>query len=211
MPRAWRCRVRSRRCSRRASSPTAPSRCRRRSPRISAPTGSVAARDLLRRAGPAALVGFALLFGALSVGYAWMVARHLQGDARETSRLFGRVFAGLNDPHEGAAADALLNLAEEVRHLGIPIAVTDPTRRITALDNAPFGPAASEAERRAWIGRLERINEPLAPPVLGTIHYGAVPAARRFTGLAALQAGGVVCLALLAGRGGWGGGGGPPG
>jgi signal transduction histidine kinase len=158
----------------------------------------VAARDLLRRAGPAALVGFALLFGALSVGYAWIVARHLQGDARETSRLFGRVFAGLNDPHEGAAADALLNLAEEVRRLGIPIAVTDPAGRITALDNAPFGPTASEAERRAWIIQLDRINAPLVQPGVGTIHYGAVPAARRFTGLAALQAVVFVCLVLLA-------------
>jgi signal transduction histidine kinase len=158
----------------------------------------VAARDLLRRGGPAALVGFALLFGALSVGYAWIVARHLQGDARDTSRLFGRVFAGLNDPHEGAAADALLGLAEEVRQLGIPIAVTDPAGRITALDNAPFGPTAGDAERRAWIAELDRINEPLVQPGVGTIHYGALPAARRFTGLAVLQAVVFICLALLA-------------
>src|SRR6266702_8519289 len=198
MRRGWRCRARSPRCSRPASNPTAPSRCRRRSRRTSAPTGSVAARDLVRRAGPAALVGFALLFGALSVGYAWIVARHLQDDARETSRLFGRVFAGLNDPHEGAAAEALLNLAEEVRRLGIPIAVTDPAGRITALDNAPFGPTASEAERRAWIVQLDRIHEPLVQPGVGTIHYGAVPAARRFTGLAVLQAIVFLCLALLA-------------
>ena len=153
---------------------------------------------MLRRAGPAALVGFALLFGALSVGYAWIVARHLREDARETSRLFGRVFAGLNDPREGAAADALLGLAEEVRRLGIPIAVTDPAGRITALDNAPFGEPATETERRAWITQLDRINEPLVQPGVGTIHYGAVPAARRFTGLAALQAVVFVCLALLA-------------
>jgi len=71
------------------------------------------------------LVGAALLFGALSVGYAWIVARHLRNDARETSRLLGQVFAGLNDPREGAAADALLTLADEVRRLGIPLAVTD--------------------------------------------------------------------------------------
>jgi signal transduction histidine kinase len=158
----------------------------------------VAARDLLRRAGPAALVGFALLFGALSVGYAWIVARHLREDARETSRLFGRVFAGLNDPREGGAADALLALAEDVRHLGIPIAVTDTSGRITALDNAPFDDTAGEAEQRAWVAQLDRINEPLVQPGVGTIHYGAVPSARRFTGLAALQAVVFLCLVLLA-------------
>lgn len=154
--------------------------------------------DALRRTGPAALVGFALLFGALSLGYAWIVARHLREDARETSRLFGRVFAGLNDPRDGAAADALLGLAEEVRRLGIPIAVTDTAGRITALDNAPFDAAASDAARRAWIAQLDQTNEPLVQPGVGTIHYGALPAARRFTGLAVLQ--GVVfgCLALLA-------------
>jgi signal transduction histidine kinase len=157
----------------------------------------VAARDTLRRAGPAALVGFALLFGALSVGYAWIVARHLQGDARETSRLLGRVFAGLNDPREGAAADALLGLAAEVRRLGIPIAVTDPAGRITALDNAPFGDAASDGERRAWIAQLDRIHEPLVQPGVGTIHYGALPIARRFQGLAVLQGVVFLCLALL--------------
>ena len=158
----------------------------------------MAARDQLRRAGPAALVGLALLFGALSVGYAWIVARHLRNDARETTRLFGRVFSGLNDPHEGAAAEALLDLAEEVRRLGIPIAVTDPSGRISALDNAPFGPDVSEAEQRAWIAQLDRINEPLVQPGVGTIHYGAVPSARRFTGLAALQGVVFLCLALLA-------------
>jgi signal transduction histidine kinase len=158
----------------------------------------VAAKEQLRRAGPAALVALALLFGALSVGYAWIVARHLRNDASETTRLFGRVFSGLNDPREGAAAEALLNLAEEVRRLGIPIAVTDPSGRISALDNAPFGPNASEAEQRAWIAQLDRINEPLVQPGVGTIHYGAVPSARRFTGLAALQGIVFVCLALLA-------------
>ena len=140
----------------------------------------------------------ALLFGVLSVGYGWIVARHLRNDARETSRLLGHVFAGLNDPREGAAADALLALADEVRHLGIPIAVTDTAGRITALDNAPFGASASEAIRRDWIHDLDRINAPLIQPGVGTIHYGALPAARAFTGLAILQGAMFICLVLLA-------------
>lgn len=158
------------------------------------------ARDALRRAGPAALVGAALLFGALSVGYAWVVARHLRNDARETSRLFGQVFGGLNDPREGAAAAALLSLADEVRRLGIPIAVTDTAGRITALDNAPFGDGAdvSDATRRAWIAQLDLVHEPLVQPGVGTIHYGALPAARALTTLAVLQGVVFLCLVLLA-------------
>src|ERR1700757_238943 len=121
---------------------------------MSAPIESPERTGALRRAGPPALILAALLFGVLSVGYAWVVARHLRDDARETSRLLGHVFAGLNDPREGAAADALLALADEVRRLGIPIAVTDTAGHITALDNAPFGPEASDAERRAWVAEL---------------------------------------------------------
>lgn len=155
-------------------------------------------RGVLRRAGPPALIAAALLFGVLSVGYAWIVARHLRTDARETSRLLGQVFAGLNDPREGAAADALLHLADDVRHLGIPIAVTDTAGRITALDNAPFGADASEATRRNWIAELDRIHPPLIQPGVGTIHYGALPAARAFTGLAVLQGAMFLCLVLLA-------------
>jgi signal transduction histidine kinase len=155
-------------------------------------------RDVLRRAGPPALIAAALLFGVLSVGYAWIVARHLRNDARETSGMLGRVFAGLNDPREGAAADALLELADEVRQLGIPIAVTDTAGRITAMDNAPFGPEASDEARRNWIAELDRIHAPLIQPGVGTIHYGALPVARAFTGLAVLQGAMFLCLVLLA-------------
>ena len=155
-------------------------------------------RGFLRRAGPPALIAAALLFGVLSVGYAWIVARHLRNDARETSRMLGQVFAGLNDPREGAAADALLELADEVRHLGIPLAVTDTSGRVTALDNAPFGPDASEATRQAWIAQLDRIHPPLTQPGVGTIHFGALPAARAFTGLAVLQGAMFLSLVLLA-------------
>src|SRR2546422_5539094 len=118
-------------------------------------------RGALRRAGPPALIAAALLFGVLSVGYAWIVARHLRNDARETSRLLGHVFAGLNDPREGAAADVLLALADEVRRLGIPLAVTDTAGPLTALDNEPVGVDAGGATRRAWVARVGRLPPPL--------------------------------------------------
>jgi signal transduction histidine kinase len=168
---------------------------------MSALTGSPSGsrgRATLLRAGPPALFATALLFGILSVGYAWTVARHLRSDARETSRLLGYVFAGLNDPREGAAADALLALADEVRRLGIPIAVTDAAGRVTAMANAPFGANASEAEQREWIAELDRVHEPLIQQGVGVIHYGALPAARAFTGLAVLQGVMFICLVLLA-------------
>ncbi len=144
------------------------------------------------------MVGLALLLAGITVGYAWVVARHLRDDARQTSMLLGRVFAGLNDPGPDAATDALLDLARQVRELKIAIVVTDTAGHITALDNAPPTVGADTARLRAWIAQLDVQNRPLVQPGVGTIHYGAGPAARRFAGIAALEGGVLVCLALLA-------------
>ncbi len=163
----------------------------------------MARNELLRRAGPAAVVGLAFLLGALSVGYAWVVARHLRDDARHTSRILGRVFAGLSDPRPDAATDALFDLAEQVRALGVPLAVTDTAGRISAMANAPFGAGADTARLAAWIAGLDAANAPIVQPGLGTIHYGPLPVARRLTGLALLQGAvflGLVGLAVVAYR-----------
>jgi len=159
------------------------------------------ARNVVRRwAGPPAVAGLALLLGALSAGYTWIMVRHLREDARETSRLLGRVFVGLNDPRPDAGTDALLELATQVRTLGIPIAVTDTSGRVTAMDNAPpgLGRGADSPRLRQWIGQLDAVNDPIVQPGVGTIHYGALPEARRFILLAALQGVVFVCLVAIA-------------
>src|SRR5207249_1335252 len=51
---------------------------------------------------------------------------------------------------------------------------------------------------RRWIAQLDAVNAPLVQPGVGTIHYGRLPAARRFTVLAALEGAVFLCLALLA-------------
>ena len=152
----------------------------------------------LRRAGPRAVVALALLLGVLSVGYAWVVARHLRDDARDTSRLLGRVFAGLNDPRPDAATNALLELAAQVRSLGVPIAVTDTAGHVTATANAPAAAEADSAALRRWIAALDAVNAPIVQPGVGTIHFGPLPAARRFTVLAVLEGAVFLGLALLA-------------
>jgi len=156
--------------------------------------------DTLRRAGPAALVGLAFLFGGLSVGTAWAVARHLRDDARETSRLFGRVVAGLNDPRPDATTGALFDLAAQVRAFQLPIAVTDSLGRVTAMENAPDDVMRDSSRQRGWIAGLDRINPPLVQPGIGTIHYGTLPIGRRLNTLAVLQA---LVLLVLAGLAIW--------
>src|SRR5205823_9822316 len=152
----------------------------------------------LRRAGPPVVAGLALLLGGITVWYAWVVARHLRDDARQTSTLLGRVFAGLNDPRPDAATNALLDLAVQVRSLGVPIAVTDTAGHVTATANAPAAAEADSAALRRWIAALDGVSAPIVQPGAGTIHYGPLPAARRFMVLAVLEGAVFVGLALLA-------------
>jgi len=133
----------------------------------------------------------------LSVGYAWGVARHLRQDARDMGRLFGYVFRGLSDPRPDAGTDALLQLATEIRALGIPIVVTDAAGRVAALDNVPPDLAGDTAAVRRFVARLDAVNVPIVQPGVGTIHFGSVPIARRLSRLAALQGGVLLCLVAL--------------
>src|SRR2546430_7613344 len=139
------------------------------------------------------------MLGGITVGYGWIVARHLRDDARQTSALLGRVFAGLNDPGPDAATDALLDLARQVRSLGIPIVVTDTAGRITALDNAPPTAGADTARPRAWIAQLDAVNAPVLQPGAGTLHFVADPAARTLTPLPLAGGSVLLCLALVGG------------
>src|SRR5438094_59703 len=107
----------------------------------------------LRRVGPHAVLGLALVLGAITVGSALAVTHHLRDEARDTSRLLGRVFAGLNDPRPDGATAALLDLAAQVRSLGIAIAVTTAEGRAAHL-----GADAERLERVAK--RFERIGRP---------------------------------------------------
>ena len=144
------------------------------------------------------LLALALLLGALSLGYAWVVARHLRTDARETSRLLARVFAGLSDPSPDAAAAALLDLAERIRMLGVPVAITDAEGRITATANLPLAAGADSAALARWIAEMDAVNAPLAQPGVGVVHFGALPVERPFAALAVLQLAVLLSLAALA-------------
>src|SRR2546422_68160 len=190
--REWRCPAPSPPCWRRASRPTGRAPFRRRWCPTSEPTVwflPVTDRGLRRRAGPRAVVLLALLLGGITVGYTWVVARHLRDDARDTSRLLGRVFAGLNDPRPDAATDALLDLAAHVRALGIPIAITDTAGRVTAMDNAP-PPITGPADTARLPARLPRLRTEIGappPPRGGTARHGPRPLAPRVTPLPPLQ------------------------
>jgi signal transduction histidine kinase len=153
--------------------------------------GSLSRRSLraLRRVPREAVLALVVVLGGVSAWQAWDVAAHLRDEARETSRLFGRVVGGLSDPSPGADTETLLQLVREIRERGIPLVVTDSGGRATAVANLPFEVEPGDPRVADYVRQLDRLNPPLAGPANSRIHFGPLPAARRINRLAILQLG----------------------
>ena len=132
-----------------------------------------------RRAGsvaPATLWVLLAVAALLIVLFAGLVARHLTRDARSTSASYARVFRALASPgEEGAATDALLAQAAEIRREGIPIVVTNPQGIATDTANLPQPMGLDSPEMRAFVASLDRANPPIEEAGVGTIHFGTPP------------------------------------
>lgn len=144
-------------------------------------------RERLQRLAPALAVGLVALLAGLSLGTGLLIIRHFRADATATSRLYSGVFGGLNDPDPGGEAEALLRLGEEVRALGLPLVVTDPTGKVSAAANLPFEAALDDPRVLEYAAKLDRMNPPIVDEAIGTVHYGPLPAQRNLTALAVLQ------------------------
>ena len=142
-----------------------------------------------RRIPPELVLGLVVVLGGVSLWQAWDIAGTLRGEARETSRLFGRVVGGLSDDRPGADAETLLELVRAIRLRGIPLIATDSSGRPTASANLPFSAELDDPRVAEYAAELDRINPPITGPGGGLIHFGALPAARRINLLAILQLG----------------------
>jgi signal transduction histidine kinase len=142
----------------------------------------------VRRYAPALVIGLVVILAGLSGASSLIIARHFQSDATAVSRLFAGVFAGLNSSRPGGEAEALLRLGEQVRAQGIPLVVTDGTGRVTAAANLPFEAALDDPRVRAYAATLDEANPPISDEVVGTVHYGPLPAKRQLTLISVFQA-----------------------
>ncbi len=154
--------------------------------------------DRFRRIAPHLVVALVVLLIVLSVGTSLYVQRHFRREAENASRLYAGVFAGLNDPRPGAEASALLRLGEHVRELGMPLVVTDESGRVTAFDNLPFQANRDDPSVRDYALRLDRRYPALRDSMVGTIHYGPMPAGRIITALVALEAVTIAVIVFVA-------------
>ena len=140
----------------------------------------------------------AAVAAALTLGAAYVVAAHLTADARRTSALYAHVFAGLADPRETGATEALLGLAAEIRAQGIPLVITDARGVATDTANLPRPMAPDSPELRAFVAALDRDTPPLVERAVGTIHVGAPPLRRPLRLVFALELATLLALAGVA-------------
>ena len=152
----------------------------------------------LRSFGPAIALTLIVLFTAVSAWQWWVVAGHLREQARETSRLYGRVTAALADPSPDAGPAALLQIVPDITASGIPLVITNADGRVSVAANLPF-PADSLTDPavRAFLAELDEYQQSIDVPGVGTLHHGSLPVARLLTRLAVFQAG-VLLAAILA-------------
>ncbi|HVO34902.1 MAG TPA: HAMP domain-containing sensor histidine kinase [Gemmatimonadales bacterium] len=135
---------------------------------------------------------------ALTLGAAYVVAEHLTADARRASALYAHVFAGLADPRETGATEALLGLATEIRAQGIPLVITDARGVATDTANLPHPMAPDSPELRRFVAELDRDTPPLFERAVGTIHVGAPPLRRPLRLVFALELATLLALAGVA-------------
>jgi signal transduction histidine kinase len=138
-----------------------------------------------------------LLFAAVSVWQWWVVAGHLRQQARETSRIYGRITAALADPSP-VDPELLLSLVSDIKATGIPLVITSANGTPTAVANLPIDAAVEDPEVVRYVRELARVNEPIDVPGVGRLHFGRLPVARLLTRLGIFQAG-VLLAALLVG------------
>lgn len=153
----------------------------------------------MRRGAPVVLLGIllALLLGSYVV-FSRRAVMELRRDASISSRMHARILSALADPDIDAANAALLELANSIRDLGVPVIVTDPQGRPSWAINLPFRAEVGDPRVRAHIAVLDRENSPIVEPGVGTIHFGDSRLVKSLRYVPALQAA-LVALVFLAG------------
>lgn len=126
----------------------------------------------MRRSAPVILGALlALLLGSYII-YSQRVVIELRRDAGRYGKMYARVFRALADTSQDAANLALLDLAQHIGELGVPVIITDRNGRPTVATNLPFRAPLSDPSVREYVRVLDRQNPPVIEPGIGTVHYG---------------------------------------
>ena len=133
--------------------------------------------------------------------YTEILMREMRRDALVHYQLYSQIFSALNDPTEGAAYQALLDLSTAIQTLDFPIIITDPDGIPAHVSNLPFEAdplnPADHPRLYEYARRLATTHEPLVSE-LGTFYFGNPPVLDRMRWIPWLQVGALGGLVLAA-------------
>ncbi len=126
----------------------------------------------MRRSASVVILGalVLVLLGSYVV-FSQTAVSELRRDAGSYARMYARVFDALSDTSAEAGNAALLDLAQAIRDLGVPVVVTDASGHVTAAANLPFRARRDDPRILRFVQELDRQN----PPVVhggGRVHFG---------------------------------------
>jgi signal transduction histidine kinase len=132
----------------------------------------------MRRNAPVLVVAVGLL--GLLAGFIWYsqtVLSNLRFEARQTAAMYGHIYGAVSDTtsDKNAGNLALLDLAESLEKLRVPVILTLPDGKVQADANLPFDDDSINSPHvRAYADTLDAENPPVVTPVV-TVHVGNTP------------------------------------
>ncbi len=155
-----------------------------------------------RRYWPAALALLSVaIFGSYLL-YTEQLVRRIRREAEIQRRMYAEVQRGILSNDASGATQALLELQEEIRRLGVPILVLDAAGEPTAFSNIPFdvdlSDPADRIELKRFAATLERENGFITERGVGEIYFGAPPILQGLRWIPWLQVSGGVLALLVA-------------
>jgi signal transduction histidine kinase len=142
-----------------------------------------------------------MVFGSY-LAYTNHLVSQIRAESQVHSEMYATVQRGLISLDEDGSLNALVELQQSLKRLGVPIVAFDPTGRPYAAENAPFTPDFNSAAGRERVKNfaieLSKEHAPITAPGIGTIFFGSPPIVRWLVWVPWLQAAGALFLILIA-------------
>ena len=145
----------------------------------------------------------AVMFLAILAWYLVYTERVVTAFRAETAtmtRMYAEIQAGLADPDEQAADEALIRLQDIVVGSGVPLVLSGPGDTILAAVNLRFEADVNTAEGQVSISeyarRLDARRPPVGDPALALVHFGDSPELVRLRWIPWLQVAGLLLTFL---------------
>ena len=96
----------------------------------------------------------------------------------EHRALADRIIAKYPPGRQASAVLPLLDLAQHIREIGVPVIVTDPHGVPRDTANLPFVALLDSQQMHDYVFELDAQNPPVIEPGVGIVHFGNTPLVR---------------------------------